>query len=110
MLLLSVVLAVVFHFDSLALDDEAFRKSCTTYTSIMFVARERQIIHATRSNVKGRFGNNDPKIKTYFSVIITFVASVYANKFIYIITRKVYASIKEKNASYNSKLHAVLHK
>ena len=38
---------------------------------------------------------------------LAFVASVYApNKIMYIITRKVYASIKVKNTSYGPKLHA----
>ena len=39
--------------------------------------------------------------------ILTFVTFVYAPKFIYLITQKVYVSIKLNNISCDSKFHAV---
>ena len=48
------------------------------------------------------------RLKHILQWSLTFVASVYAQKFIYIITQKVYASLKVNNTSYDSKLHTML--
>ena len=47
------------------------------------------------------------RVKHILQRSLTFVASIY-EKNIYIITRKVYASIKVKNTSYDSKLRVIL--
>ena len=48
------------------------------------------------------------RLKHILQWSLTFVAFVDAQKNIYIITPKVYASINLKNNSYDSKLRAVL--
>ena len=50
-------------------------------------------INTSISNIR-----NDPTIKTYLTVIIN-ICGIYVQKFIYIMTRKVYVAIKANNTS-----------
>ena len=65
------------------------------YTSISYFKMIKQLKHILQ-------------LKYILQWSSTFVVSVYAQKFIYIITWKVYASLKVKNTSYDSKLHTML--